>query len=101
MQHAARGHVGLQPNTGNNTGNASALPNTHTLHVIFGVQGWNWTLALDGISVLEAPSDSQFFQSLRKFHRSNRVRFIHWFSAFKFLNCRFVKVSTPFPLEAQ
>ena len=58
---------------------------------MFGVQGWYRSLELQGIPIPEPPCDSDFFKTLRTFHRAQRSTFLHWFSAFQFLNCRFVK----------
>lgn len=70
---------------------------TDSLHIVFGVQGWRWSLMLQGISISASPSDSDFFKGLRRFHGTHRFGWFHWFyrcfSVFRFLNCRFVKVS--------
>ena len=76
------------------TGNDSMPPEeVRSLRVLFAVQGWRWSLELEPIIVPDKPWDSVFFKTLRAFHRIHRHAFLEWFSPFRFLNCKFVKVS--------
>jgi hypothetical protein len=72
-------------------GNQQEAPDS--LHVVFGVPGWGWTVALQGIGLSATPTDSDFFSCLKAGHQRHRYKILGWLSLFQFLNCRFVRVS--------
>jgi hypothetical protein len=52
--------------------NSPPAATTDSLHIVFGVQGWRWSLMLQGIAIPETPCDSDFFKGLRQFHETHR-----------------------------
>lgn len=83
----------FRPTTQNYRTNTPPAATTDSPHIVFGVQGWRWSLMLQGIAITATSCDSNFFKGLRQFHGTHQFGLLHYFSVFRFLNCRFVKVS--------